>query len=94
MSTITTKQLRENMSQVIHDLRQGKSVQLSYRHSIIGVLQPIQVARQTVRRGSPEAIRQGLATLKDLSIPTTISNDTRIIKEQLTEIRDGKYADR
>ena len=46
MSIISTKQLRENMPQVIYDLRQGESIQLSYRHSVIGVLQPIQLAEK------------------------------------------------
>lgn len=91
MNTITTKQLRENMSQVIRDLRQGKSVQLSYRHSTIGVLQPIQQVNQTLRRGSPEAIRQGLQGLRDVFVPESISTDTRSIKEQIAELRDGKY---
>jgi antitoxin (DNA-binding transcriptional repressor) of toxin-antitoxin stability system len=91
MSTITTKQLRENMSQVIHDLRQGRSIQLSYRHSVIGVLQPIQVAKQTLRRGSPESIRQGLDSLRNLSVPSIVSKDTRSIKEQIAELRTGKY---
>jgi antitoxin (DNA-binding transcriptional repressor) of toxin-antitoxin stability system len=94
MSTITTKQLRENMSQVIHELRQGKSVQLSYRHSIIGVLQPIQVAGQTLRRGSPEAIRQGLAGLMDMPLPAGVSQDTRSVKKQVAELRDRKYAEK
>lgn len=91
MNTITTKQLRENMSQVIHDLKQGKSVQLSYRHGIIGILQPIQVAAQTVRRGSPEAILHGLHELKNLSVPNAIRADDRSIKEQLAEIRAVKH---
>lgn len=77
------------MLQVIRDLREGKSVQLSYRHSIIGVLQPIQVARQTLRRGSSAAIRQGLDGLKDLRVPAAA--DTRSIKEQLAELRADRH---
>jgi antitoxin (DNA-binding transcriptional repressor) of toxin-antitoxin stability system len=92
MNIITTKQLRDNMSQVISDLRQGRSVQLSYRHSVIGVLQPVQVASQTLRRGSPEAIREGLHGLRGIFIPDNDSKDIRSIKEQITELRDRKYA--
>ncbi|MGH7234089.1 MAG: hypothetical protein ACREF7_01415 [Candidatus Saccharimonadales bacterium] len=92
MSTITTKQLRDNMSQVISDLKQGRSVQLSYRHSVIGVLQPVQVASQTLKRGSPEAIREGLYGLRGMFIPDNASKDTLSIKEQITELRDRKYA--
>jgi antitoxin (DNA-binding transcriptional repressor) of toxin-antitoxin stability system len=91
MSTITTKQLRENMSQVIRDLKQGKSVALSYRHSVIGVLQPIQAVSKTPRRGSPEAIRQALHNLQSIAISDAISKDSRSMKEQIAEIRDRKY---
>lgn len=79
------------MAQVIRDLRQGKSVQLSYRHSVIGILQPIQVAHKTPRRGSPEAIRQGLYNLQSRTVSDYASNDLRSIKEQVAEIRDRKY---
>ncbi len=92
MSVITTKQLRDNMSQVINDLRQGRSVQLSYRHTVIGVLQPVQATSKTLRRGSPEAIRVGLHGLRDIFIPDDTSKDTMGIKEQITELRDKKYA--
>jgi antitoxin (DNA-binding transcriptional repressor) of toxin-antitoxin stability system len=92
MSTITTKQLRDNMSQVISDLRQGRSVQLSYRHSIIGVLQPVQVASQTLRRGSPEAVREGLQGLRSMFLPDNTNKDPRSIKGQTADIRDRKYA--
>ena len=91
MSTITTKQLRENMSQVVRDLRQGKSVQLSYRHSIIGTLQPAQVADKIMRRGSPEAIRLALNNLQSITVPQRIGDDSRSIKEQIAEYRDKKY---
>ena len=79
------------MPQVIRDLRQGKSVQLSYRHSIIGVLQPIQAANQTLERGSALAIRQGLDSLRGLSVAATTSNDARSIKEQLADIRAERH---
>ncbi len=91
MSTISTKQLRENMSKVIRDLRQGKSVQLTYRRSVIGVLQPIKVANKTLRRGSPEAIRRALDNLQSTTVPERISNETRSMKKQIAEIRVKKY---
>lgn len=91
MDTITTKKLRENMPQIIHDLRQGKSVQLSYRHSVIGVLQPAQPAQKTIRRGSPESIRRGLQDLQKITVPRHIRNDPRSIKDQTREIRNRKY---
>jgi len=88
MSTITTKQLRENMSQVIHDLRLGNSIQLSYRHKVIGVLHP----SQALRRGSPEAIRQGLQSLKNIVVPDSIRHDPHSVKEQISELRSRKYS--
>lgn len=91
MSTISTKQLRENMPQVIRDLRKGKSVQLSYRHNVIGVLVPIEVADKTPRRGSPEAIRRALDNLQSVAVLGRVSNNSRSIKEQIAEIRDKKY---
>lgn len=92
MSTITTKQLRENMPQVISDLRLGNSIRLSYRHKIIGVLQPVSAPSQALRRGSPESIRQGLQGLRDISVPDTARNNPRSIKEQLQELRSRKYS--
>ena len=93
MSTITTKQLRENMSQVINDLRLGNSIQLSYRHKVIGVLQPVDASSQALRRGSPEAIRQGLQSLQSMIVPDPVRNDPRSVKEQISELRSGKYSE-
>ena len=91
MSTITTKQLRENMPSVIRDLRLGKSVQLSYRHNIIGVLTPIAAAKQTYRAGSPEAIRKSLQNLKEANLIDNDGNETSNLKKQIAEIRETKY---
>lgn len=91
MSIITTKQLRENMSQVINDLKQGRSVQLSYRHKVIGILQPVDGSQPSLRRGSPEAVRRGLLSLQGLEVPKATRNDSRSIKDQITDIRTKKY---
>ena len=93
MNTITTKQLRDNMSQVIHDLGLGKSIQLSYRHKVIGVLQPVDAPSQALRRGSPEAIRQGLRSLQDIVVPDSVQHDPRSIKEQVSDLRSRKYSE-
>jgi antitoxin (DNA-binding transcriptional repressor) of toxin-antitoxin stability system len=88
MSTITTKQLRENMAQVISDLETGKSVQLSYRHRIIGVLRPVRFAKKPLRRGSSEAI---LSTLKSINLGPTASklqNSSKSIKEEIGALRE------
>ena len=92
MSTITTKQLRENMAQVISDLRKGESIQLSYRHKIIGVLQPAPLTPLPLRRGTQEAISRGLEALQDIHIPEEVRNDRRNMKERLSELRYEKYS--
>lgn len=87
MSTITTKQLRENMPQVISDLQKGKSIQLSYRHRIIGILQPAQSSPLPLRRGTQEAISQGLEALQDIHVPEVLRDDSRSMKERLADLR-------
>ena len=91
MTTITTKQLRENMQEVVRELSQGKAIQLSYRRRVIGVIQPQPVSPQPVRRGSPQAVVQGLQGLKNISIPEKLQNDPRSIKEQLADMRNNQY---
>jgi antitoxin (DNA-binding transcriptional repressor) of toxin-antitoxin stability system len=86
---MTTKQLRENMPEVIRLLKSGESLRITYRRKTVGTIQP--EAPSTPRRGSPEAIRQGLAALKDLHVPDKVRNDPRSIKEQLAELRERKY---
>jgi hypothetical protein len=93
MSTITTKQLRENMAQVINDLRLGNSIQLSYRHKVIGVLQPVDAPSQALQRGSPEAIRQGLRSLQSIVVSDSVRHDPRSVKEQISELRSRKYSE-
>lgn len=90
MQTLTTKQLRENLSAVIDQLKNGQAVQLSYRRKVIGILQPANVQPQALRRGSPEAIRSGLASLQ-ANPGSRSSVDRRSIKEQIAEYRERKY---
>lgn len=90
MQTLTTKQLRENLPTVIEQLRQGHSVQLTYRRKIIGVLQPTERSPEVVRRGSSAAIKRGLTALhRTAPLPKLV--DERPIKEQIDEYRNRKY---
>jgi antitoxin (DNA-binding transcriptional repressor) of toxin-antitoxin stability system len=91
MRTITTKQLRDNMSQVIDDLRIGNSISLSYRHKVIGFLQPVDAPGQALRRGTPEAIRRGLQNLQSMMVSNSVQSDSRSVKEQISELRSRKY---
>lgn len=93
MNTITTKQLRDNMSQVIHDLGLGSSIKLSYRHKVIGILRPVDAPNRALQRGSPEAIRQGLRKLQNVVVPDSVQQDSRSIKEQISELRSKKYSE-
>ena len=88
MSTITTKQLRDNMSQVISDLETGRSVQLSYRHRIIGVLQPVHYAKKPLRRGSSEAILSTLRSINLGSATSKLQSSNKSIKEEIRELRE------
>ena len=68
MDTITTKQLRENMPEVIRSLQRGRNVQLTYRRKTVGTIQPEQESKREFRRGSSEAILHALKTL-DFGVP-------------------------
>lgn len=80
------------MSQVISDLETGKSVQLSYRHRIIGVLQPVHYAKRPLRRGSSEAI---LSTIKSIDLGRAapgLQDSKKSIKEEIRELRERDLA--
>lgn len=88
MTTITTKQLRENMSQIVADLQKGQPVRLSYRHKIIGVLQPMSQTSRPLRRGSSEAI---LSTLESINLgppAAHIRSSHKTFKEEIRELRE------
>ena len=87
MSIITTKQLRENMSEIMSDLKNGKSVQLSYRRKIIGVLRPVQPAAVPLRRGSAAAVRNFLSTNDFGRIPRNLRASDLSFKQQMKELR-------
>ena len=93
MTTLTTKQLREQMPEVIRKLRQGESVQLTYRRKVIGTLQPEQTPGKPLRRGSPEAILDFLKHADFGPIPDKLRNDPRSFKEQIAELRDQDLRD-
>jgi antitoxin (DNA-binding transcriptional repressor) of toxin-antitoxin stability system len=92
MSTITTKQLRARMAQVVRDLQNGKSVQLSYRHKVIGVLQPINESPKALRRGSSGAISQFLNTNPFTSIPAELQASSMSFEQEVAELRDRDLA--
>jgi hypothetical protein len=86
MNTITTKQLRHSMAQVIEDLQNGKSVQLSYRRKIIGSLQPA-LSATPGRRGSAHAVAHFLKQADFGSIPTHLQHSGISFKQQINGLR-------
>jgi antitoxin (DNA-binding transcriptional repressor) of toxin-antitoxin stability system len=92
MSIITTKHLRENMSQVIDNLQRGESVQLSYRHKVIGTLQPIARKPVAQRRGSASAVQQFLRSASFGAIPLPVRQSRRTFKQELADLRDHDLA--
>ena len=94
MSVITTKQLRENMPKVVHDLQQGKSVQLSYRHKVIGVLEPVKVQDGALRRGSAQAVQRFLRAANFGIIPSKLQNSRLSVKEQIAQLRSRDLSSR
>jgi antitoxin (DNA-binding transcriptional repressor) of toxin-antitoxin stability system len=88
MKTITTRQLREEMPAVVKALRMGTPVRLTYRHAVIGTIQPTTAPAGPARRGSPEAI-QDFLTNSDLGyIPPRLRKPGKSFKEEIAELRD------
>lgn len=94
---ITTKQLRENMANIVRDLQLGRQIKLSYRHKVIGILQPInhnEVREPQPRRGSPEAIRAALDEIDFDTTPSHFRDSKLTIKELIAEQRDTDFRSR
>lgn len=88
MTTYTTKQVRENMPQLIRELQSGKAVQITYRRKPVAIMQPLQNGQIPLRRGSPQAISQFLATADFGPIPDEVRNSRLTIKQEIAELRN------
>ncbi len=73
------------MAKVVRDLQNGKSVQLSYRHKIIGTLQPAGSA--SPRRGSPQTVHHFLSQDSFGPIPKKLQGATTSFKQEIAELR-------
>ena len=91
MTTITTKQLRENMLLVIKDLQKGKAVKLSYRHKVIGSLQPVSDSPIAQHRGSASAIQHYLSNSNFGPIPKKLQQSNRTFKQEITKLRNNDF---
>lgn len=75
------------MAQVMRDLQQGKPVQLSYRHKIIGVIHPAHNQPLAIRKGSSQAIQNYLKVADFGTIPTELKNSKLTVKQQIADLR-------
>jgi len=89
MNTITTKQLRENMAQVVRDLKKGNSLELSYRHRVIAVVRPVDPSRSPLRRGSARAVQDFLAHADFGAIPEGLKPQKNF-KDEIAVLRQQK----
>lgn len=89
MTTITTKQLRENMAQVVRDLKRGNSLELSYRHRVIAVLKPVSPSHPPLRRGSAQAIQDFLTYADFGVIPKELKGENSF-KKEIAALRQRK----
>jgi antitoxin (DNA-binding transcriptional repressor) of toxin-antitoxin stability system len=89
VATITTKELRSEMSRVVGDLKRGKSYTLNYRRKAVAQLQPVGHNRVRMRRGSPEAIAEFLRRDKPFGeIPERLRRSDESVKDQIKRMRD------
>lgn len=86
MTTITTKQLREDMPRVVRTLQSGRPITLTYRRQVIGTIQPSDPKAEPLRKGSAAAVLNFLETA-DFKVAEAVRNDPRSIKEQIAEMR-------
>jgi antitoxin (DNA-binding transcriptional repressor) of toxin-antitoxin stability system len=89
MNTITTKHLRENMAQVVRDLKSGSSLELSYRHKVIAVVKPVKPSAAPLRRGSAHAIQDFLAHADFGQIPEKLTQEASF-KDEIAALRTRK----
>lgn len=92
MSIITTKQLRNNMAGVVMQLQKGKSVKLSYRHKVIGVLKPVDDPVKPLRRGSAVALQSFIKTTDFGNIPKGLKVTSQNFKQKISELRSPNTA--
>jgi len=86
MKTITTKQLREDMPNIVRAIKQGNAIKLSYRKQIIGVVQPVNADGNELQRGSAQAISAFLKNT-DFGASPQVKNDSRNFEEQMADLR-------
>lgn len=87
--TLTTKQLREDMPRVITTLEQGTPIQLTYRHKIVGTIEPAQHYEPVPRRGDAKAFADFMKNT-DFGVPDYLKNDPRHVTEIIAEAKEQR----
>ena len=87
---MTTKQLRDNMAQAVVSLQKGESITLSYRHKVIGTLEPTAKDATTPQRGSAAAIAEFLQQADFGVAASEIHDSTQTFKQELAALRDAE----
>ncbi len=75
------------MAQIVRDLQSGTTVQLSYRHKIIGVLQPVAAEPAPERRGSARPIQRFLKSANFGTVPPVLRQSDLSFKQELADLR-------
>lgn len=97
MRTITAKELRDNLSQVVERVRRGEVIRVTYRSGTAFTIQP-EKKKQEVMPGSPEAMRLFIVATDDIKRGIKPSlNPNKSVKEIYHELLDNdpkykKYA--
>ncbi len=76
------------MAQIVQDLQNGAKVQLSYRHKIIGVLEPVAAEPAPERRGSASAIQRFLNSADFGTVPSVLRQSDLSFKQELADLRE------
>lgn len=94
MNTITAKELRDNLDQIVKRVRCGESIRVTYRSKAAFTLRP-EVPNQTLQPGSVPAMNQFSEQSRKLRArkPQPLLNPNKSVKELYHELLndDPKY---
>ena len=82
MKTVTARELRENLDEIVQRVRGGETIRVTYRSKPAFILQPEKLSESIVR-GSEEAMKQFLSETIKLS-----KSKNRSIFDQNENVKD------
>lgn len=77
------------MPRVITTLEQGTPIQLTYRHKVVGVIEPTQHYQPAPRRGDAKAFAEFMKNT-DFGVPDYLKNDSRHVTEIIAEAKEQR----